>query len=43
VYFLIDDFDGQRRIKTSSKIAWSEEVVRLLEELLGKDSVKIAT
>jgi len=43
VYFLIDDFDGQRRIKTSSKIVWNEEVVKRLEELLGRGTVKIST
>ncbi|MFZ2804293.1 MAG: OB-fold nucleic acid binding domain-containing protein, partial [Patescibacteria group bacterium] len=42
VFFLIDDFDGQRRIKTSSKIVWNEEVVKRLEELLGKGTVKIS-
>lgn len=41
VFFLIDDIDGQRRIKTSSKIAFSEEIVKQLEDLLGKGTVKV--
>jgi DNA polymerase-3 subunit alpha len=41
VFFLIDDFDGQRRIKTASKIVWNEDVVKRLEELLGRGTVKI--
>jgi len=42
VYFLIDDVDGQRRIKTSSKIIWSEETVKELESVLGPGTVKIS-
>ncbi len=41
VYFLIDDVDGQRRIKSSAKIAWSEEVVKQIEAILGPGTVKI--
>lgn len=41
VYFLIDDIDSQRRIKTSSKITFHEDVVRLIEELLGKGTVRL--
>ena len=42
VYFLIDDVDGQRRIKSSAKIAWSEEIVKQIEAILGPGTVKIA-
>jgi DNA polymerase-3 subunit alpha len=41
VYFLIDDVDGQRRIKSSAKIGWSEEIVREIEGILGPGTVKI--
>lgn len=41
VYFLIDDVDGERRIKTSSQIAWKQEMVTAIEQILGKNSVKV--
>lgn len=41
VYFLIDDVDGPRHIKSSAKIGWSEEVVREIEGILGPGTVKI--
>ncbi len=41
VFFLIDDVDGQRRIKSSSKIGWSEEIVKEIESILGPGTVKI--
>ncbi len=40
VYFLIDDVDGQRRIRSSSRIQYSDEVVKKLEEVLGRGTVK---
>lgn len=40
VYFLIDDVDGQRRIRTSAKIAFSEAAAKELEGLLGPDTVR---
>lgn len=41
VYFLIDDVEGQRRIKASSKVTFSEDFVAQIEQLLGKGTVKI--
>ncbi len=41
VFFLIDDVDGPRRIKSSAKIAWSEEIVKEIEGILGPGTVKI--
>ncbi|MFA5935428.1 MAG: DNA polymerase III subunit alpha [Patescibacteria group bacterium] len=41
VYFLIDDVDGPRRIKSSSKIAFNDAACKELEGLLGRDTVKI--
>jgi DNA polymerase III alpha subunit len=41
VYFLIDDVDGHRRIKTSSRISFGEEVSKDLEGLLGPGTVKV--
>lgn len=41
VFFLIDDFEGQRRIKTSSRIVFSDEIVRRIEEIVGKGAVKV--
>lgn len=42
VFFLIDDVDGQRRIKSSAKIGWSEEIVKEIEAILGPGTVKIS-
>lgn len=41
VYFLIDDVDGSRRIKSSSRIFFNDEVCKELEGLLGRDTVKV--
>ncbi|MEO5927231.1 MAG: DNA polymerase III subunit alpha [Patescibacteria group bacterium] len=41
VYFLIEDVDGQRRIKSSAKIAFNDGVAKELEVLLGRDTVKV--
>ncbi|MFH1973431.1 MAG: DNA polymerase III subunit alpha [Patescibacteria group bacterium] len=41
VFFLIDDVDGQRRIKTSAKIAFNDAVTKEFEGLLGHDTVKV--
>ena len=41
VFFLIDDFEGQHRIKTSSSIVFRDEVVKQIEEVLGKGSVRV--
>lgn len=41
VIFLIDDIDGVRRIKSSAKIAFSDEVVRRIEDVIGKGTVKV--
>ncbi len=41
VVFLIDDIDGVRRIKSSAKIAYTDEVVRRIEEVIGKGAVKV--
>lgn len=40
VYFQIDDVDGMRRVKSSSKIAFNDTVTRQLEGLLGRDTVR---
>jgi len=40
VVFLIDDVDGQRRIKSGAKIAFTDDVVRRIEEVIGKGAVK---
>jgi len=41
VFFLIDDVDGPRRIKSSAKIGWSEEIIKEIESILGSGTVKI--
>jgi hypothetical protein len=41
VVFLIDDVDGQRKVRSSAKIAFSEEVVKQIEGVLGQGTVKI--
>ncbi|MCC7357085.1 DNA polymerase III subunit alpha [Candidatus Uhrbacteria bacterium] len=41
VIFLIDDIDGVRRIKSSAHIAYTEEVVRRIEAVIGKGAVKL--
>jgi DNA polymerase-3 subunit alpha len=43
VYFLIDDVDGQRRIKSSSRVAFHDTVCKELEALLGPGTVKVGT
>lgn len=42
VFFLIDDVDGPRRIKASSRIAFHEGLVRQIEDLLGRGAVTAA-
>jgi DNA polymerase-3 subunit alpha len=41
VYFEIDDAKGPRRVRSSSKVKFNESVVKELEGLLGRDTVKI--
>jgi DNA polymerase-3 subunit alpha len=41
VYFLIEDVDGPRRIKSSAKIQFTDIVSKELEVLLGRDTVKV--
>ena len=41
VFFLIDDVDSPRRIKSSAKIGWSEEIIKEIEGILGPGTVKI--
>lgn len=41
VVFLIDDIEGQRRVRSSAKVAFSEEVTKLIEAVLGTGAVKI--
>lgn len=41
VYFLIDDAGGQRRIRTSSRVNWSDTVVSQIEEVTGKGTVTV--
>lgn len=42
VYFQIDDIDGVRRVKSSSKISFNDTVVKELEGLLGRDTVRMS-
>ncbi len=41
VYFLIDDVTGERLIKASSSISFKEDTVKAIEQIIGKDTVKI--
>ncbi len=41
VFFFIDDTDGQRRIKASSKVSFNEDFVTSIEGLLGVGSIKV--
>jgi DNA polymerase-3 subunit alpha len=41
VYFLIDDADTERRVKSSAHIVCDESTVAEIKTLLGEDSVKI--
>jgi DNA polymerase-3 subunit alpha len=41
VVFLIDDVDGARRIKSSAKVQFTDEVVKRIEEVIGKGTVKV--
>jgi len=41
VYFLIDDVDGERRVKTSAQITFKEETINDIEQILGKGTVKV--
>ncbi len=43
VYFLIEDVDGMRTVKSTARIKFGELIVRELEELLGKGTVRIGT
>ncbi|MBU2509256.1 DNA polymerase III subunit alpha [Patescibacteria group bacterium] len=42
VYFFIDDIGGQRRIRSTSKISFNDVVLKELEELLGRDTVRMS-
>ncbi len=41
VVFLIDDIEGQRRVRSSAKISFSEDVVGRIEAVLGPGTVKV--
>ncbi len=41
IYFLIDDVHGPRKVKTASKLGFSEAVVQELEQVLGPGAVVI--
>jgi hypothetical protein len=41
VVFLIDDIEGQRKVRSSAKISFSEDVVKQIEGVLGQGTVKI--
>jgi hypothetical protein len=41
VYFLIEDVDGHRRIKSSARISFTDGISKELEVLLGRDTVKV--
>ncbi|MBI4138735.1 DNA polymerase III subunit alpha [Candidatus Uhrbacteria bacterium] len=41
VYFLVDDIGGFRRVKSSSRIRFDADVVRELETILGRDTVRV--
>ncbi len=41
VIFVIDDVDGQRKIRSSAKISFSEDIVKKIEAIIGTGTVKI--
>ncbi|MEK7115990.1 MAG: DNA polymerase III subunit alpha [Patescibacteria group bacterium] len=41
VNFLFDDAGVERRIRTDSRVSWSDEIVRQIEEVTGKGTVHI--
>ena len=41
VFFLIDDVDGPRRVKASSKVLFSEDFVKQVEAILGAGTVRV--
>ena len=41
VYFSIEDVGGQRLIKSSSRVRFDSDLVRELEEILGRGTVRV--
>lgn len=41
VHFLIDDVGGIRKVRASSKVRFSEDIVRNIEQVLGKGTVNV--
>jgi len=41
VFFLIDDVEGPRRVKASSKVLFSEDFVKQIESILGAGTIRV--